>query len=354
MKEEERTKMELWAAAQQKLIESNDLSLDFGTLAFDVLQKTGVTPIIQVNAQGKIIDYKNIAWERKTDPDSTVLYALLKKFKQQNDPLPIVYKDIVNQQLYYGNSPLLIKLQYYPLALLLILLLFGGLLYFFFQTNKAAEQNRLWAGMAKETAHQIGTPLSSLMGWLALLKEQEVPSDSLTEMQKDIERLNVITDRFSKIGSLPELTLMDLRPVVNDTIHYLQKRSGKQVEWTIDLPADEVLLPFNASLISWTLENLIKNGLDAMKGEGRLCVRLNENLHEVSLEIQDSGTGIAAGDIHKIFAPGFTTKARGWGLGLSLAKRIVEDYHRGQIGVKKTQQGKGTRFVLHLPKTQSR
>ena len=350
VKEEERNKMELWATAQKELVESNDLSRDFGTLAFDVLQKIGVAPMIQVNEAGKIVDFKNIAWSVKEDPDSLQLYAVLEEIKLQNAPIPIVYSDIINQKLYYGDAPLLVKLRYYPLALLLILLLFGGLLYFFFQTNKAAEQNRLWAGMAKETAHQIGTPLSSLMGWVALLKEQEIAPASVEEMQKDIERLEVITERFSKVGSLPDLEEGDIVALTQSTIDYLKKRTGSQVEWEVHLPTTSIHLPLNAALLSWTLENLVKNGLDAMKGIGRLRIDLIDKRNEVRIWVQDEGSGIASKDLKQLFRPGFTTKSRGWGLGLSLARRIIHDYHNGFIQVKSTQLGQGTTFELMLPK----
>ena len=350
VKEEERNKMELWATAQKELVESNDLSRDFGTLAFDVLQKIGVAPMIQVNEAGKIVDFKNIAWSVKEDPDSLQLYAVLEEIKLQNAPIPIVYSDIINQKLYYGDAPLLVKLRYYPLALLLILLLFGGLLYFFFQTNKAAEQNRLWAGMAKETAHQIGTPLSSLMGWIALLKEQEIAPASVEEMQKDIERLEVITERFSKVGSLPDLEEGDIVALTQSTIDYLKKRTGSQVEWEVHLPTTSIHLPLNAALLSWTLENLVKNGLDAMKGIGRLRIDLIDKKNEVRIWVQDEGSGIASKDLKQLFRPGFTTKSRGWGLGLSLARRIIHDYHNGFIQVKSTQLGQGTTFELMLPK----
>ena len=350
VKNEERTKMELWATAQKELVESNDLSRDYGTLSFDVLQKIGVTPMIQVTEKGKIIDYRNIEWYSQEDPDSLELYAILAKLKKETDPIPIVYKDIINQNLYYGDSLLLVKLQYYPLALLLIILLFGGLLYFFFQTNKAAEQNRLWAGMAKETAHQIGTPLSSLMGWIDLLKEQNIAPASIEEMQKDIERLEVITERFSKVGSLPELELKDVVQITKDTIRYLQQRTGKQIQWYVELPKKEILLPLNASLLSWTMENLVKNGLDSMKGIGRLQLQLLEFDNEVHFLVKDEGSGIAPENLKKIFQPGFTTKTRGWGLGLSLAHRIIREYHNGSIKVKESKLGKGTTFEIILPK----
>jgi two-component system, sporulation sensor kinase D len=350
VKNEERTKMELWATAQKELVESNDLSRDYGTLSFDVLQKIGVTPMIQVNEKGEIIDFRNIEWNPQKDPDSLELYAILAQLKKENDPIPIVYKDIINQNLYYGDSLLLVKLQYYPLALLLIILLFGSLLYFFFQTNKAAEQNRLWAGMAKETAHQIGTPLSSLMGWIDLLKEQNIAPASIEEMQKDIERLEVITERFSKVGSLPELELKDVVQITKDTISYLQQRTGKQIQWDVELPKKEILLPVNASLVSWTMENLVKNGLDSMKGIGRLQLQLLEFDKEVHFLVKDQGSGIAPENLKKIFQPGFTTKTRGWGLGLSLAHRIIREYHNGSIRVKESKLGKGTTFEIILPK----
>lgn len=350
VKEDERTKMELWATAQRELVESTDLSRDYGFLAFDVLQKIGVTPIVVVDMQNNILDYKNIDWQVEDDPDSLKLYALFESLKKENDPIPIVYKDIVNQRLYYGDSPLLVKLQYYPLALLLIIFLFGGLLYFFFQTNKAAEQNRLWAGMAKETAHQIGTPLSSLMGWITLLKEEKVAPESIREMAKDIERLAVITERFSKVGSSPEREQQDVVALVHQTMDYLQKRSGNQIHWKVDLPRSAIVLPINPPLLSWTLENLIKNGLDAMKGKGEIAVRLTEGRTAVRIYVQDHGSGISSRALQRIFRPGFTTKGRGWGLGLSLARRIVEDYHKGKIVVEHTAIGIGTTFKVVLPK----
>lgn len=350
VKQEERIKMELWATAQQELAESSDLSRSYGNLAFDVLQKIGVTPMIQVDEKGHIVDYKNIAWEATSDPDSLALYQELETLKKQNAPLPIVYKDLINQTLYYGDSPLLVKLQYYPLALLLILLLFGGLLYFFFQTSKASEQNRLWAGMAKETAHQIGTPLSSLMGWITLLKEQHIAPASLEEMQKDIERLEIITERFSKVGSLPELTPTDIVAISQETIDYLKKRTGSQIEWQLDFPNHAITVPLNPALLSWTLENLIKNGLDAMKGIGPLGVQILDKKREVRIYVTDRGSGISPKALKKIFRPGFTTKGRGWGLGLSLVKRIVHDYHQGYVQVKETKLGKGTTFEIILPK----
>ena len=342
--------MELWATAQQELIENSDLSRDFGVLAFDVIQKIGVTPIIQLNSSGKIHDFKNIDWSAASDPDSLELYTLLNEFKTENAPIPIRYKDVVNQTLYYGDSKLLKKLQYYPLALLLIMTLFAAVLFFFFQTSKVSEQNRLWAGMAKETAHQIGTPLSSLMGWVTLLKENNTAPATVDEIKKDVDRLNIITERFSKVGSLPELTAQDVVRATEDAILYLEKRSSQKVHWTWELPEKEIRVPLNLPLYSWTLENLIKNGIDAMKGQGSLSLELIDLKTEVLIRVSDTGQGIGSKNLRRIFSPGFTTKKRGWGLGLSLVRRIIVDYHRGSVRVLKTEIGKGTTFEIRLRK----
>ena len=350
LKEEERTKMELWATAQQELIENSDLSRNYGILAFDVLQKIGVTPMIKVNTSGHIKDFKNIDWDVQRDPDSLKLYNLLSKLKLENAPIAIRYKDVVNQTLYYGDSELLKKLQYYPLALLLIMALFAAVLFFFFQTSKASEQNRLWAGMAKETAHQIGTPLSSLMGWITLLKEQNIAPASVDEMEKDVDRLTVITERFSKVGSLPELHNHDVAQATEEAILYLKKRSSQLILWTWDVPLNEIRIPINLPLYSWTLENLIKNGIDAMKGQGSLTIELVERKTEVVVRVSDTGQGIAPKNVKRIFNPGFTTKQRGWGLGLSLVRRIIVDYHQGSVAVLKTETGKGTTFEIRLKK----
>jgi two-component system, sporulation sensor kinase D len=348
---EERTKMELWAMAQEEYIQNQDLN----NLTFEILQRSGQNPMIQVNAQGKILEIRNIDWNREKQ-DSIKLYQILEKIKQENLPILIQYKDttgtlVIDQKLYYGDSSTLKKLQYYPLALLLIIILFGAVLYFVFKTAKIAEQNRLWAAMAKETAHQIGTPLTSMMGWLTLLKEKYPKSSSLTEIEKDIERLNLITDRFSKVGSTPELYSNDIINVIRNTVSYLQKRSSEQIEFKLDLPKEKIDLPFNPQLISWTLENLIKNAIDAMKGKGVLEICLNQYDSFVEILVQDTGSGMKKETASKIFKPGFTTKSRGWGLGLSLAKRIVEDFHSGKITVQKTILGQGTTFQLILNKT---
>ena len=347
LKKEERAKMELWGMAQQELIENSTVN----NLTFEVLQQTWINPMIQVNSQGKIIGYKNIDWDPKYE-DSLEIYKQLKKIQRENQPILIRYQDSlsnINQKLYYGDSILLKKLQYYPLALLLIIFLFGAVLYFVFKTSKISEQNRLWAAMAKETAHQIGTPLTSMIGWITLLKEKE-KSEPLDEMEKDIERLKVITERFSKVGSLPELELVDIVGETLRTLKYLEKRSSDLINFESELPRKKILLPLNPQLFSWTLENLIKNGIDAMKGKGTIILKLFEESQTISIHISDTGSGIKKENFKKIFSPGFTTKKRGWGLGLSLAKRIITDYHRGKISVKDSELRKGTTIEIILKK----
>ena len=347
LKKEERAKMELWGMAQQELIENSTVN----NLTFEVLQQTWINPMIQVNSQGKIIGYKNIDWDPKYE-DSLEIYKQLEKIQRENQPILIRYQDSlsnINQKLYYGDSILLKKLQYYPLALLLIIFLFGAVLYFVFKTSKISEQNRLWAAMAKETAHQIGTPLTSMIGWITLLKEKE-KSEPLDEMEKDIERLKVITERFSKVGSLPELELVDIVGETRRTLKYLEKRSSDLINFESELPRKKILLPLNPQLFSWTLENLIKNGIDAMKGKGTIILKLFEESQTISIHISDTGSGIKKENFKKIFSPGFTTKKRGWGLGLSLAKRIITDYHRGKISVKDSELRKGTTIEIILKK----
>ncbi len=350
LSKEQRTKMELWAMAQEEYIQNQS----FSNLTFEVLQRSGINPMIQVDENDKILEIRNVNWDQAKQ-DSTALYKILDQIKKENDPILIQYKNdsgalMINQKLYYGNSEVLKKLQYYPLALLLIIFLFATVLYFVFKTAKIAEQNRLWAAMAKETAHQIGTPLTSMIGWITLLKEKQKNSEPLLEIEKDIERLNVITDRFSKVGSNPELTLSDLNETISQTVNYLQKRSSEYVQFKLELPNNKITIPFNTQLISWTLENLIKNGIDAMKGKGTLSISVKELEQQVEILISDTGTGMTKEVTSKIFNPGFTTKSRGWGLGLSLARRIIVDFHQGKISVVKSTIGKGTQFKIVLLK----
>src|SRR5690606_22286120 len=252
--------------------------------------------------------------------------------------------------VYYGNSPLLNKLKYYPIALLLIIILFAAVVYNFYRATKMATQNKLWAGMAKETAHQIGTPLSSLIGWLELLKLENVEETTLGEIEKDINRLQTIADSFSKIGSEPVLEKKDIIEETKNAYEYLKSRSSKQIQFSFSAPDHPIFVEINPALHSWTIENLVKNAIDAMKGKGELKVIIEEIENTLKIKISDTGKGIAKKECSKVFESGFTTKKRSWGLGLSLTKRIVEDYHKGKIKVLSSEIGKVTTFQMLFQK----
>jgi two-component system, sporulation sensor kinase D len=344
-KNEERIKMNLWANASKTLINADEnTDLD---LPLEIINNNNSVPVM-LTMYGKVISSKNIPDEIIEDKDK--LSAYLANLKNENEPILIEYAPGKQQQVYYGNSALLKKLKYYPVALLLIIFLFGALIYNFYKSTKMATQNKLWAGMAKETAHQIGTPLSSLIGWVEILKTEDIDQSITVEIEKDIERLQTITDRFSKIGSVPVLEKHDIIAETLHTYEYLQSRFSKQVTFSYNGPKDPILVMINPTLHSWTIENLVKNAIDAMKGKGSLDLRIEQDAHHVKINVKDSGTGIAKNQFKTIFEPGFTTKKRGWGLGLSLTKRIVEEYHSGKIKVLHSEIGKGTTFQISLNK----
>jgi signal transduction histidine kinase len=328
-KEEERQKMEIWAAAQSSLLEAS-LDEDPGELPIKVLQNNNSTPMISVNKDGHI-KTNNIAKELTLD--SLYIQKKIEQFKKENAPILMEHNGDHVETIYYGNSEVLNKLRYYPIALLLIILLFGAVIFFFFKTNKASEQNKLWAGMAKETAHQIGTPLSSLLGWNELLKLEKINPEITKEIEKDISRLETITERFSKIGSLPKLDEHDIVKETKEAFDYLKLRSSKLINFSFDSKVEHMNVMLNQSLYNWTIENLVKNGIDAMKGRGNIAIQILPAGTYVNILVADTGSGISKSDFKTIFKPGVTSKKRGWGLGLSLVKRIVEEYHKGKIKV---------------------
>ncbi|VAW16431.1 Two-component system sensor histidine kinase [hydrothermal vent metagenome] len=330
-KEEERFKMEIWATAQLELLQSSK-NMDLGNLTIKVLQNNASTPMILINKDGSI-KTNNMNAARDMALDTSYIKEKMLKFSKENEPININQQGEHLAILYYGNSEVLNKLKYYPIALLLIILLFGGIIFFFFKTNKASEQNKLWAGMAKETAHQIGTPLSSLLGWNELLKNEKVNPEITKEIEKDISRLETITDRFSKIGSLPKLNEYDIVKETKDAYEYLKLRSSKLVHFSFDSKVDNLPVLLNQSLYNWTIENLVKNAIDAMKGRGSIGIGIIPDGDFVKILVSDTGHGISKSNFKTIFNPGVTTKKRGWGLGLSLVKRIMEEYHNGKIKV---------------------
>lgn len=328
-KEEERLKMEIWATAQSEFLQSAE-DVDLGSLHLKVFQNNTSTPMILINKDSSI-RVNNIPSELAVD--SLYISKKLKQFQDENTPISIDQQGEHLATLYYGNSEVLNKLKYYPIALLLIILLFGAVIYFLFKTNKASEQNKLWAGMAKETAHQIGTPLSSLLGWNEILKTEKINPDITKEIEKDIARLQTITERFSKIGSLPELDRHDIVMETKNAYDYLKRRSSKLIHFSFNSKVDSTPVLLNKSLYNWTIENLVKNGIDAMKGKGTIAIEIVPNGKNVNILVADTGQGIPKNNFNAIFNPGVTTKKRGWGLGLSLVKRIVEEYHNGKIKV---------------------
>ena len=345
-KNEERIKMELWSKAQIELINSDQEKIS--PLTLDIIRNNTSTPMIKVNNDGSIED-KNI--ENFNITDTTAVSKLIKRFSQENKPIEIKYNDELLSVLYYGNSTVINKLKYYPLALLLIVFLFGSVVYFFYKSSKTATLNKLWSGMAKETAHQIATPLSSIMGWIEILKNKNVDNNYIDEIQKDIKRLNTIADRFSKIGSVPSLERKDIISETESTIEYMKTRSSNSVNFKLIKPKEKIITLLNSQLYSWTIENLLKNSIDSMKGSGDITIEINEANLLVDVLIIDTGSGIEKRLYKKIFDPGYTSKKRGWGLGLSLSKRIIEDYHKGSIQVVSSTIGKGTTIKIQLKRT---
>jgi C4-dicarboxylate-specific signal transduction histidine kinase len=345
-KNEERVKMQLWAESL-KTINNANLDTDI-ELPRQIMENNTTIPII-LTENNKIIRHNNIDESDSSDP--VKLKKFLEKLKKQNDPIAIHYESgKLKYLVFYGDSSLLNKLKYYPIALLLIIFLFGAVVYNFYRSTKMATQNKLWAGMAKETAHQIGTPLSSLIGWLEIMKADNVAATTVQEIEKDINRLQTITDRFSKIGSEPILERKNIIEETEQSFDYLKSRFSKQVEFTFKAPKGPIMVSLNAALHSWTVENLVKNAIDAMKGRGRLSVVIEEDSNLVKILVTDNGKGIPKNQYKRVFEPGFTTKKRGWGLGLSLTKRIVEEYHKGKIKVLHSEIGKGTTIQIAFKK----
>ena len=344
-KAEERNKMQNWSAAQTEFIktDTNNTNLD---LTLQILNSNKTTPMIAVNKDGSIGTFNNVDESKMKDPQYAQM--LIEKFKNENKPIEVLFEGKVYSTIYYGNSSLLNKLKYYPLALLLIIFLFSAVVFFFYRSSKIAEQNKLWTGMAKETAHQIGTPLSSLVGWAEILRSENVNPSYIKEIEKDIYRLQTITERFSKIGSMPTLEKMDIVKETLESYDYLKARSSDLIDFDISVPKETLNVNLNKQLFGWTIENLVKNAIDAMKGKGQISIAI---LHEdklVKINISDTGKGISKKQLSKIFEPGYTSKKRGWGLGLSLAKRIIEDYHQGKIKVLHSEIGKGTTMQISL------
>ena len=343
---EERAKMEIIASAQKELASNKDLNAVRRYLS--ILENNSNIPLILVDENGVISSWENLDSIKAQDPD--YLQEQLEIMKSENTPIAVPYTKNKMNYVYYRNSDLLNRLTYYPIALILILGLFLTVIYMMFTSSKIAEQNKLWTGMAKETAHQIGTPLSSLLGWIAILKTENVHDKYVKEIENDVYRLNTIASRFSKIGSLPELKQGNIVGIIRETYDYLELRSSKQISFSFVTSKEEIHTNLNQELVSWVIENLITNAIDAMQGKGSVAINISSDAKRIKILVADTGKGMTKSQFKRIFKPGYTTKKRGWGLGLSLSKRIIEDYHKGKIFVKKSEIGKGTVFQVTLNK----
>ena len=352
LSEQEKSKMQVWAEAMKSLSaadENTDLSL-----VLKVLDENHTIPVVVLDNEGIVTEFRNIEIKARNAKDS-LLYVTSQgqQMKASGQVIRIAlsknHKDYID--VCYDESLMLKRIAIYPYVQLGVVMLFVIVAIFALLTSKRAEQNKVWVGLSKETAHQLGTPISSLMAWTTILRDTYPEDELLPEMDKDVKRLQLIADRFSKIGSIPEPVPSSLNDVLRHVVDYMDRRTSKNIEMRAELPADDIIINLNASLFEWVIENLCKNAVDAMGGKlGSITLRLKETDKRAIVEVSDTGKGIKKKDIRNVFRPGFTTKDRGWGLGLSLAKRIVEEYHHGKIYVKNSEVGKGTTFRIELRK----
>lgn len=346
---EERQKVEEWVEASNSLLSLNNQDT---RLPLKIIKDNDDIPIIWTNEKDSIIDHINIDTNLlKQNPN--YLQDQLKELKATNQP--IVWSDPTDprkiNRYYYGNTTLLKEVSYYPIIQLLIVSLFILITLIALRSNYRSTQNQLWAGMAKETAHQLGTPVTSLEGWIEVLRDIPAAEKIVPEIEKDVHRLQLVTDRFGKIGSTPKLEEKDLALQVQNMVSYIKKRAGSKVAFHLNVNAAQpLMIRISSPLFDWVIENLLKNALDAMDATGKIDLQINEHPSQVIIDITDNGKGISKANMKKVFNPGFTTKKRGWGLGLTLTKRIVEQYHNGQIFVKWSEIGKGTTFRIILNK----
>jgi signal transduction histidine kinase len=348
LKTEERKKVELWAEAERQLIISSDTSLNLAFL-YSIIEDNSTVPVILTDGNDSIISASNFGPARIND--IKFLKAKLARMKEKTKPIIIDFGDGHLNLIYYKDSIILKKLIYYPYVQLALIILFIAVSSMAFSSSRKAEQNQVWVGMSKETAHQLGTPTSSLAGWVEIL-QAKYPEISITgELLRDVARLEKVTERFSKIGSKPDLTLENIVAIVGQTIDYLKSRtSSKVIIKTEHDPLKEVFIPVNSALFSWVIENILKNAIDATEGSGKITIRITDNEQNAFIDISDNGKGIPKSAYKKIFRPGYTTKQRGWGLGLSLAKRIIEEYHAGKIFVRHSEIEKGSCIRIVMKK----
>lgn len=339
--DDERLKVEAWAEAHRFIAESGpEDNITFATL---VVTSQHTIPVIETNEKDSITNFHNI--------DSADVKASFQAFRKNPPIVTYMATDSAKfNRYYYGESRLLKQVRYYPLVQLLIVALFIMVTLAAINARHKAEQNQLWAGLAKETAHQLGTPVSALHGWVEMLREAAVDPQMVNEIEKDVTRLKLVSDRFSKIGSTPKLEKRDMVHAVEQVVEYVKKRAPEKVKFSLHHEQAEIVLGLSNPLFDWVIENILKNALDAMEGKGSIDVTIHEQASRVVIDISDTGKGMTASQAARVFNPGFTTKKRGWGLGLTLSKRIIEEYHKGSLVVKSSEPGKGTCFRISIPK----
>ncbi len=345
---EERQKVNVWVQALKTRAETTERSsLDLTNI---ITSENKDIPIIETDEKdkpsGEVLNLDSSLVKK----DSNYVRKKLAEFKKQHDPITIEISNnpVIINKYYYGDSDLLKQVRYYPIVQLFIVALFIIITLYAISTRNRSTQNQVWAGMAKETAHQLGTPISSLEGWVEMLKESQLSNSISLEMEKDVNRLKLISDRFGKIGSAPKLEEYNITEQVQKMVNYIKRRSTDKVSFSVEAPPGPVITSISAPLFDWVIENLLKNALDAMEGKGTINIRIKEQPGHIFIDVADNGRGISKQNISRVFKPGFTTKKRGWGLGLSLSKRIIEQYHKGQLYVKSSEPAKGTTFRIVL------
>ena len=342
---EERNKVVFISLALESVARSTESDI---ILATSIIEKNTTIPLIQTDAHDSILTYNNID---STSASKEQLHAILEELRSLHTPININITSTEKQKIYYGESELLKELRYFPYILLCILFLFVLIVVFYINTTGRHIQDRVWVGMSKETAHQLGTPLTSLVAWIEYLKTSDIEIKALEEMQKDVDRLQLIADRFSKIGSVPKLTEENLIQHLEGIVSYMQKRASKNITILIECSRTDIMVLISGPLFDWVIENLIRNSLDAMDGKGLIRFQVTDYEHLTIIDVTDTGKGIARNNIKKVFKPGFSTKLRGWGLGLSLSRRIIHEYHHGEIFVRRSELGKGTTFRIILKRS---
>jgi len=345
---EERKKVELWAEGMKQLARTDNPNQDISFVSQVILNNETV-PVIITDNSDRILFVRNYDSLRLTD--TTFLKQKLVEMKKYCSPIEIVFPNNSKQFVYYEDSTLIVRLIYYPYIQLAVIFLFILVAYLAFSSSRKAEQNQVWVGMAKETAHQLGTPISSLMAWVELLSLKNVDDEILTEVGKDVNRLEIVAERFSKIGSATALSPVNIIETINNVVNYMQSRTSAKVQYNIHYSGNhELFVPINVALFEWVIENLCKNAVDAMEGNGNIDISLYDQMQVLFIDFKDTGKGIPKSKYKTIFQPGYTTKKRGWGLGLSLSKRIIEEYHKGKIFVKSSELNTGTTFRIALKK----